>query len=147
MKLFLTSSNVSQFWKDSFFQQRLPRITVTYPKKIVLYYIAAENLKLGEHCELFQLNLSACLTVGLVLQPPFLMPNFSMRGDLQRTSERPIIVPRSLDDWWLHATRWQYDGYDGFRLTITFIPPPRLHHKWYFRPFYVVLWNIWSIAH
>ena len=73
-----------------------------------LYYMAAENSKLGKQYELFQLNLSACLTVGLVLQPPFLMPYFSldkMRGDLQRTSERPIIVPKSLDDGWLHAAR------------------------------------------
>ena len=69
----------------------------------VLYYIAAENSKLGKQYELFQLNLSACLTVGLVLQPPFLMPYFSldkMRGDLRRTSGRPIIVPKSLDDGW-----------------------------------------------
>jgi hypothetical protein len=99
----------------------------------VLYYIAAENSKLGKQYELFQLNLSACLTVGFVLQPPFLMPYFSldkMRGDLQRTSERPIIVPKSLDGGWLHAACWQYGGCDGFWLILTFIPPPPHTHTY-----------------
>jgi hypothetical protein len=106
------------------------------------YYIAAENSILGKNYELFQLNLSACLTVGLVLQPPCLMLYFSldkMHGDLQRTSERPIIVSISLDDGWLHAARWQFSGHDGFWLISTFIPLPHLRHTWYFRLFCVVL--------
>ena len=74
--------------------------------------------------------------------PPFLISYFSldkMRSDLQRTSERPIIVSKSLDDGWWHAARWQYVGCDGFWLIITFIRLPHLHHKCHFRLFCVVL--------